>query len=136
MDTLAPALDETKKRPPLRTGKVGKYEVLRVLGSGTTGSVYLARDPATTREVAVKLYSIDESVDREQATLIRKFFLTEVLLAQNAPAEQVWPDQQASVVSAPPPADDTNDDDGVLNRILMTFAGALAMASAMRMIIG
>ncbi len=82
MDTLAPALDETKKRPPLRTGKVGKYEVLRVLGSGTTGSVYLARDPATTREVAVKLYSIDESVDREQATLIRKFFLTEVLLAQ------------------------------------------------------
>ena len=60
----------------------------------------------------------------------------EVLLAQNTPAEPVWPDQQASVVSAPPPADDTNDDDGVLNRILMTFAGALAMASAMRMIIG
>jgi serine/threonine protein kinase len=82
MDTLAPAQDETKKRPPLRNGKVGKYEVLRVLGSGTTGCVYLARDPATAREVAVKLYSIDESVDREQATLIRKFFLTEVLLAQ------------------------------------------------------
>ena len=82
MDTLAPAQDETKKRPPLRNGKIGKYEVLRVLGSGTTGCVYLARDPATAREVAVKLYSIDESVDREQATLIRKFFLTEVLLAQ------------------------------------------------------
>jgi serine/threonine protein kinase len=82
METLAPATDETKKRPPLRTEKVGKYEVLRVLGSGTTGSVYLARDPATAREVAVKLYLIDENADREQATLIRKFFLTEVLLAQ------------------------------------------------------
>ena len=67
----------------------------------------------------------------------------DVLLAQNTPREQqntpheqVWPAAQASVVSAPPPADDTNDDDGILNRILMTFAGALAMASAMRMIIG
>jgi hypothetical protein len=60
----------------------------------------------------------------------------DVLLARNTPLEQVWPDQQTSVVSAPPPADDTTDDDSVLNRILMTFAGALAMASAMRMIIG
>jgi serine/threonine protein kinase len=82
MDTVASAPQETKKRPPIRTGKVGKYEVLRVLGTGTTGCVYLARDPATTREVAVKLYGVDESVDREQASLIRKFFLTEVLLAQ------------------------------------------------------
>jgi serine/threonine protein kinase len=56
--------------------------VLRPLGSGATSSVYLARDPATAREVAVKLYSLDAGVDREQATLIRKFFLTEVLLAQ------------------------------------------------------
>src|SRR6185503_17504490 len=82
METLTPAPDETKKRPALRTGKIGKYDVVRVLGSGATGSVYLARDPATAREVAVKVYSLDESVDREQATLIRKFFVTEVLLAQ------------------------------------------------------
>ena len=38
--------------------------------------------PATARDVAVKLFSIDQSTDPEQATLIRKFFLTEVLLAQ------------------------------------------------------
>jgi serine/threonine protein kinase len=82
METLTPTPDETKKRPALRTGKIGKYDVVRVLGSGATGSVYLARDPATAREVAVKLYSLDDSVDREQATLIRKFFVTEVLLAQ------------------------------------------------------
>ena len=82
MQTLAPATDENKKRPSAITGKVGKYEVVRTLGSGTTSSVYLARDPGTAREVAVKLFSIDQSADREQATLIRKFFLTEVLLAQ------------------------------------------------------
>jgi len=82
METLAPATEDSKKRLPLTGGRVGKYEVLRLLGSGTTSSVYLARDPATAREVAVKLFSIDQSADPEQATLIRKFFLTEVLLAQ------------------------------------------------------
>jgi len=81
METLAPTTED-KKRSPLSSGKVGKYEVLRLLGSGTTSSVYLARDPATAREVAVKLFSIDQSADPEQATLVRKFFLTEVLLAQ------------------------------------------------------
>ena len=82
METLAPTTEDSKKRSPLTSGKVGKYEVLRLLGSGTTSSVYLARDPATAREVAVKLFSIDQSADPEQATLVRKFFLTEVLLAQ------------------------------------------------------
>jgi serine/threonine protein kinase len=82
MEILAPPTADTKKRGPLPGGKVGKYEVLRLLGSGTTSSVYLARDPATAREVAVKLFSIDQAGDPEQATLIRKFFLTEVLLAQ------------------------------------------------------
>jgi serine/threonine protein kinase len=81
METLT-STTEDKKRSPLTSGKVGKYEVLRLLGSGTTSSVYLARDPATAREVAVKLFSIDQSADPEQATLVRKFFLTEVLLAQ------------------------------------------------------
>ena len=83
MDLLAQStIEDAKKRTPLTSGKVGKYEVLRLLGSGTTSSVYLARDPTTARDVAVKLFSIDQSTDSEQATLIRKFFLTEVLLAQ------------------------------------------------------
>lgn len=82
METIAPSTEDARKRSGPTNGKVGKYEVLRILGSGTTSSVYLAHDPATAREVAVKLFSIDQSADREQATLIRKFFLTEVLLAQ------------------------------------------------------
>jgi eukaryotic-like serine/threonine-protein kinase len=82
MELLATPIEDTKKRAPVTGSKVGKYEVQRVLGSGTTSTVYLARDPATAREVAVKLFCIDPAGDPEQATLIRKFFLSEVLLAQ------------------------------------------------------
>ncbi|MDR0578375.1 MAG: protein kinase [Candidatus Accumulibacter sp.] len=35
--------------------RIGKYEVLRTLGKGATAVVYLARDPDSGREVAVKL---------------------------------------------------------------------------------
>lgn len=35
--------------------KIGKYEILRTLGKGATAVVYLARDPDTNRQVAVKL---------------------------------------------------------------------------------
>lgn len=35
--------------------KIGKYETIRVLGKGATAVVYLARDPDSGREVAVKL---------------------------------------------------------------------------------
>ncbi|MDR3298895.1 MAG: protein kinase [Candidatus Accumulibacter sp.] len=35
--------------------KIGKYEILRTLGKGATAIVYLARDPDSGREVAVKL---------------------------------------------------------------------------------
>ena len=82
MDAIASPTEDAEKHSAPPNGKVGKYEVLRLLGSGTTSSVYLARDPATARDVAVKLFSIDHGADHEQATLIRKFFLTEVLLAQ------------------------------------------------------
>jgi len=81
MEALSAPIADTRRGPLVGT-KVGKYELTRLLGSGTTSSVYLARDPATARDVAVKLFSIDQSTDPEQATLIRKFFLTEVLLAQ------------------------------------------------------
>ena len=37
------------------TEKIGKYEVIRILGKGATAVVYLARDPDAQREVAIKL---------------------------------------------------------------------------------
>lgn len=54
-----------------------------------------------------------------------------VFIAQQANGPQSRPVQEAS--AAPATSEDPDADDGILNRILMTFAGAFAMASAMRM---
>jgi serine/threonine protein kinase len=35
--------------------KIGKYDLVRVLGSGTTSTVYLGHDPFTQRDVAIKI---------------------------------------------------------------------------------
>lgn len=56
--------------------KIGKYEVIRVLGQGATAIVYLARDPDTNQEVAVKLLRFGQ----ENASMSRrllKLFNTE-----------------------------------------------------------
>ena len=42
---------------------IGRYDVVRRLGRGATGVVYLARDPLLERDVAVKLLSADLSAD-------------------------------------------------------------------------
>jgi serine/threonine protein kinase len=38
-----------------RDHKIGRYELIRSIGSGSQGSVYLARDPALDRFVAIKI---------------------------------------------------------------------------------
>ena len=56
--------------------KIGKYEIIRPLGKGATAVVYLARDPDTGREVAVKLIRFvgdNEAMSRR----LRKLFQTE-----------------------------------------------------------
>ena len=55
--------------------KVGKYEVIRVLGKGATAVVYLARDPDADREVAVKLIKFDGNIAMSRR--LRKLFQTE-----------------------------------------------------------
>jgi serine/threonine-protein kinase len=51
-------------------GTVGHYEIIRRLGRGATGIVYLARDPALDRDVALKLLSASLSAD---PTATRRF---------------------------------------------------------------
>lgn len=56
--------------------KIGKYEVIRTLGKGATAVVYLARDPDTGFEVAIKLIRFnDENVTMSRR--LRKLFQTE-----------------------------------------------------------
>ena len=61
--------------------QIGKYPVVRHLGSGATSEVYLCHDPFTTRDVAVKLVSAALFNDPERGKLYRKLFVTEASLA-------------------------------------------------------
>lgn len=55
---------------------IGKYEVIRTLGKGATAVVYLARDPDTQRQVAVKLIRFGEE-NAAMSRRLRKLFQTE-----------------------------------------------------------
>ena len=66
---------------PLLPEKIGKYPVVRHLGSGATSEVYLCHDPFTERDVAVKLVSAALFNDPERGKLYRKLFVTEASLS-------------------------------------------------------
>jgi hypothetical protein len=55
-----------------------------------------------------------------------------VLLAQQTANHEASSASAPEMSAAPAAGETSEEDDGVLNRILMTFAGALAMAGAMR----
>ena len=57
----------------MQTQHVGKYELLKLLGKGATGSVYLATDPFGQREVAIKVLD-SAPADPEEARRQLKFF--------------------------------------------------------------
>jgi len=64
----------------MQTQHVGKYELLKLLGKGATGSVYLAMDPFGQREVAIKVLDAMPA-DPEEARRALKFFQNEASLA-------------------------------------------------------
>jgi CRP-like cAMP-binding protein/tRNA A-37 threonylcarbamoyl transferase component Bud32 len=60
---------------------IGKYQVIRELGRGATSVVYLARDPFSDREVAVKLGNPEALNDPVEGRRYRRLFLNEASLA-------------------------------------------------------
>ena len=56
--------------------KIGKYEIVRTLGKGATAVVYLARDPASGAEVAIKLTRFGED-NAAMSRRLRKLFQVE-----------------------------------------------------------
>src|SRR5438552_1036861 len=65
-------------RPDTRMpDKIGKYVVVREVGRGSTGIVYLSHDAYYGRDVAIKVYNMDTGGDEERARIARKMFLSE-----------------------------------------------------------
>src|SRR6266516_8074658 len=58
MDTLTSVSGRDERAPPPRvppSSRIGKYEIIRLLGKGAMGVVYHARDPLLERDVALKV---------------------------------------------------------------------------------
>ena len=60
---------------------IGKYPVIRALGSGATSTVYLAEDPFSELQVAIKVIRWDPMATTEARRSIQSAFLTEAALA-------------------------------------------------------
>lgn len=61
--------------------QVGKYDIQRLLGKGATGTVYLAKDTFTGKEVALKTIEPEVFREPEFGTVYRSQFLQEASLA-------------------------------------------------------
>jgi serine/threonine protein kinase len=61
--------------------RIGKYEIVRELGSGATSRVYLALDQFNNQQVALKLFNPGPLRDAMRANAYRKLLLTEASLA-------------------------------------------------------
>ena len=59
----------------------GKYPLVREIGSGATSSVYLAREPLSQREVAIKVFLFDKDADPQTERMKHKAFVAEASLA-------------------------------------------------------
>jgi serine/threonine protein kinase len=60
---------------------IGKYPVIREIGSGATSRVYLARDPFADRDVAIKVLLPGKGADADTERMMHKSFMTEASLA-------------------------------------------------------
>ncbi|HWA37798.1 MAG TPA: protein kinase [Burkholderiales bacterium] len=60
---------------------IGKYPVVREIGSGATSRVYLARDPFAGRDVAIKVFLFNTELDAPTQRMMHKAFLAEASLA-------------------------------------------------------
>ena len=60
--------------------KIGKYSIIKEVGRGSTGTVYLSHDAYYGRDVAIKVYNMDAGGDEDKARMARKMFLSEAHL--------------------------------------------------------
>ncbi len=78
MSLTSTATGSVKKPSPAASvpERIGKYAIVREVGIGSTGTVYLSHDPYYNRDVAIKVYQGDLT-DKDKARTARKMFLSE-----------------------------------------------------------
>jgi serine/threonine protein kinase len=70
---MAPAA----KRDPAIPQRIGKYVIIKEVGQGSSGRVYLSHDPYYGRDVAIKLYNVETDGDEQKLRVTRKMFFNE-----------------------------------------------------------
>ncbi len=65
------------QRPNDVPSKIGKYVIINKVGKGSTGTVFLSHDPYYRRDVAIKVYNIENDQDEDRAKVSRKMFFNE-----------------------------------------------------------
>jgi serine/threonine protein kinase len=60
---------------------IGKYPVVKEIGSGSTARVYLARDPFANRQVAIKVFMFARDADPQSEHMMHRSFVAEASLA-------------------------------------------------------
>jgi serine/threonine protein kinase len=76
MSVAQPAVSPKTVQPPVPE-RIGKYPIIKQVGEGTTGKIYLSHDPYFRRDVAIKVYHVPAEDDPEQARIARKMFFNE-----------------------------------------------------------
>jgi serine/threonine protein kinase len=61
--------------PNIKT--IGRYKILKPLGQGGTGAVYLGNDPYIERRVAIKVYHLPKDTSSEEIEAYKKRFFVE-----------------------------------------------------------
>ncbi len=63
--------------PAVVPDKIGKYVIIKEVGQGSTGNVFLSHDPYFNRDVAIKVYQAEPEDDPQRAKIARKMFFNE-----------------------------------------------------------
>ena len=88
---MASSNTKTKHETSAAPERIGKYVIVREVGQGSTGTVYLSHDPYYGRDVAIKVYHGEGDDDEDRARVARKMFLSEAHMVGMLQHPQLMP---------------------------------------------